>query len=77
MKKVLMAVGFIAVTSLLQAEIIKDDKILSIINEKVNNLSDCDTIVVYEDYNIHIVKQNDQTIKGGSRSDIENTLSKM
>ncbi|MCM1140794.1 MAG: hypothetical protein NC453_19670 [Muribaculum sp.] len=60
MRKILMAVGFMAVASLLQAEIIEDNKILSIANEKVKDVSDCDTIVTYEDYNIHIVKQNDR-----------------
>lgn len=60
MKKMLMTVGLMAVVSLIQAEIIEDNKIVSIINEKVKDVADCDTIVTYEDYNIHIVKQNDR-----------------
>lgn len=60
MRKVLIALGFVAITSILQAEIIDDTKILTIVNEQVNDISNCDTIVVCGDYNIHIVKQNDR-----------------
>lgn len=60
MRKLFIALGFVALTSILHAEIIDNNKILSFVNEQANNVSDCDTIVVCDDYNIHIVKQNDK-----------------
>lgn len=56
MKRILMAVGFLTVVALLNAGTNENKNIMPIIDEMVGDVSDCDTIVVYGGYNVHIVK---------------------
>lgn len=65
MKRILMAVGFLTVVALLNAGTNENKNIMPIIDEMVGDVSDCDTIVVYGGYNVHIVKNNSLSIHAG------------
>lgn len=63
MRRIIMAVGCLVIVMLHNvsaAENNAENNIESDINELVGNLTDCDTVVAHEGYNIHMIKQDDK-----------------
>lgn len=65
MKRFLMVIGLFAVVSLIHAQTSGNKDIMPIINEMVGEEPDCDTIVVYDGYHVHIIKNNGMLIHAG------------
>jgi hypothetical protein len=79
MRKILMAVCFIAIVSYFQAWADGKDVVVYTIEDLVDSVADCDTIVVYDGYNVHIVKENGTITHYGLNlftDDVKNTIGK-
>jgi hypothetical protein len=79
MRKILMAVCFIAIVTYVKAWAEGNNVVVPAIEELVGNVADCDTIIAYDGYNVRFVKKDGAITNLGLNlftDDVKSTIGK-